>query len=708
MPGCSNEAAGSKEPQTCVKHGVDEFTRSLETVFQAYQDNMTQCVVTVMTKQDQKLERILSNQETFSSWLKELVMVNRPSDPSSSCFGLERVPSQKRLAVPSDKSMKVFDDDGSPRSSFATQARQKITCSTARKPMTKSEPVDLEPKQCKEPKQSGEQKSDEISTGEVSPVRNCRSLTSMKSTMTFKEEDTRRKHDAEAAGRQSAQSIDQQIVLRSTSRWLSDSVTVWVRSPCFDCSVAVAIMMNALTMGFEVELEARRPTDSLTEWEESYRFAKLIQHFFTVFFIIEFMLRIYGAGLVPFITWHSPDFSWNMFDCSVVTISLAQGLLEIFVASSAMKNISLIRMVRFMRVVRIVRIVRIMRCFRSLRILISSIFATLKALVWAMVLLSVIVYVFAIIFAAAVIHHLQDLPASVLESPPSDVVILQNYLGNTPRAIFTLFKSITGGMDWEIVAESLRRVSAGYVFLFIFFIMFGMLAVLNVVTGVFCQGALESAQQDQEEVIESQLSALTEHKERLKKLFWDIDEGSSGTITLSAFENYMRDNRIQAYFRSLDLHINEVWSLFRLIDVDGTNELDIDEFVDGCLRIRGPAKSLEVHELMYQIAWLMDTVVHLVASVEEHLEQSSSRRGTFFGRQRSDPASPRAMAQTARSPFHGFRGSGGTIASTTSAPSVVVEETSPFQMFDTDEARFPIPLSLPIPPAGWKSTQYAV
>eukprot|EP00927_Polykrikos_kofoidii_P064751 TRINITY_DN6029_c0_g1_i2.p1 TRINITY_DN6029_c0_g1~~TRINITY_DN6029_c0_g1_i2.p1 ORF type:complete len:702 (+),score=86.45 TRINITY_DN6029_c0_g1_i2:51-2156(+) len=701
MPGCSDEAAGSKAHQTCVKHGVDEFTRSLETVFQAYQDNITRCVVTVMTKQDQKLERIISNQEKFSSSLNELVLVNPPSD------GLERVPLQKRLPVPSDKSMRGFDEDGSPLSSFATQARQKITCSIPRKTMTKSEPVDLDPMQFEEPKQSGELTNGENSTGELRPVGRRRS--SIKSTLTFKEQDTRRKHNAEAAGRQSARSNDQQILLRSNSRSLSDPVSLWVQSPCFDCAVAVSIIINALSIGFEVELQAQRPTDSFTEledWEGVYGFAKLIQHFFTLFFLIELMFRIYGAGLVQFITWHSPDFSWNMFDVLVVSISLTQGFLEIFVASDMMKNISIIRIIRFMRVIRIIRVIRIMRFFRSLRILITSIFSTLKALVWAMVLLSIIMYVFAVIFAAAVIHHLQDLPASVLESPPSDVVILQNYLGNTPRAIFTLFKSITGGIDWEIVTESLSRLSAGYVCLFIFFIVFGLLAVLNVVTGVFCQGALESAQQDQEEVIESQLSALTEHKERLKKLFWDIDEGSSGTITLSTFENYMEDARIQAYFRSLDLHIHEVWSLFRLIDADGTNVLDIDEFVDGCLRIRGPAKSLEVHELMYQIAWLMDTVVHLVAFVEEHLEESLSRKGMI--RQLSEPASPRAMAPTARSPLHGFRRSCGTSASTTSAPSVVVEETSPFQIFDTDEARFPTPLSLPIPPAGRNNTQYAV
>ena len=35
----------------------------------------------------------------------------------------------------------------------------------------------------------------------------------------------------------------------------------------------------------------------------------------------------------------------------------------------------------------------------------------------------------------------------------------------------------------------------------------------------------------------------------------------------------------------------DVWGLFLLLDADGNGAVDLDEFVNGCMQLRGPAKS---------------------------------------------------------------------------------------------------------------------
>lgn len=45
---------------------------------------------------------------------------------------------------------------------------------------------------------------------------------------------------------------------------------------------------------------------------------------------------------------------------------------------------------------------------------------------------------------------------------------------------------------------------------------------------------------------------------------------------------------------SLGISTDDVWTLFMLIDNDDSGMVDIEEFVSGCMQLRGPAKSLQV------------------------------------------------------------------------------------------------------------------
>ena len=44
---------------------------------------------------------------------------------------------------------------------------------------------------------------------------------------------------------------------------------------------------------------------------------------------------------------------------------------------------------------------------------------------------------------------------------------------------------------------------------------------------------------------------------------------------------------------SLGISTDDVWTLFMLIDNDDSGMVDIEEFVSGCMQLRGPAKSLQ-------------------------------------------------------------------------------------------------------------------
>merc|ERR1719440_1645900 len=57
---------------------------------------------------------------------------------------------------------------------------------------------------------------------------------------------------------------------------------------------------------------------------------------------------------------------------------------------------------------------------------------------------------------------------------------------------------------------------------------------------------------------------------------------------------------IQLYFKSVDLDPSEARSLFKLMDADQSGTVEAEEFVMGCLRLRGTAKAIDLATLMYE------------------------------------------------------------------------------------------------------------
>merc|ERR1711998_210602 len=99
----------------------------------------------------------------------------------------------------------------------------------------------------------------------------------------------------------------------------------------------------------------------------------------------------------------------------------------------------------------------------------------------------------------------------------------QTSFGTLLASVYTLFATISGGTDWSDVAEPLGTLHWTNLALFVFFVAFIYFAVLNVVTGVFCQSAIESAAHDRDMVTEQQLRSRERYVTELISLFKELD-----------------------------------------------------------------------------------------------------------------------------------------------------------------------------------------
>ncbi|CAJ1342904.1 unnamed protein product [Effrenium voratum] len=414
----------------------------------------------------------------------------------------------------------------------------------------------------------------------------------------------------------------------------------------FDVFFAIVVITNAIFIGVDVQYSMSYSENLLAFYVGHY--------IYTVLFIAELVLRLLAEGLKFYC---GEDWMWAWLDTFIVISSLWDIVVDIMYvwdgASERLSELSSWKAFRIIRITRIVKAVRLVRIFRfvmALRMLVTSIMHTLKSLFWAMVLLGLIIYTFAVLLSQVVHDHITDPGASELPEPELASALL--YYGSVTNTMLSLFMSIAGGCSWDLVIAPLQHISLVWTLVFLFFISFTYFAVLNVVTGVFCQSAIESAQNDHLAVVQSILENKEAHLTKIKALFSKFgvdDEGDEETahITFPMFEEKIGTPEVRDYFESLRLDVSDAWTFFKMLDLDGGGAIALDEFLMGCLRLRGQARAIDVGKILHEQSWLIRNQGKFQTHVEVELKTMKAQLEKLlfgFDPTPSSPSSARTVS----------------------------------------------------------------
>ena len=83
-------------------------------------------------------------------------------------------------------------------------------------------------------------------------------------------------------------------------------------------------------------------------------------------------------------------------------------------------------------------------------------------------------------------------------------------------------------------------------------------------------------------------------------MFKYIDSDDSGSISFDEMEACCADEHLTDYLQSINIQVVDVRTLFTLLDDDESGCVNIDEFCDGCVKIKGEAKSFDIHCLLFE------------------------------------------------------------------------------------------------------------
>lgn len=369
-------------------------------------------------------------------------------------------------------------------------------------------------------------------------------------------------------------------------------VEKFVRHDYFTYFFGFMIIVNAICIGAQADHVAKNP------FEPVPGHFKTLETFFCILFSIELILRV-GVERSEF--FFTREWKWNAFDILIVLLALMEEIFKLM-GDSRSSNLLFMRIIRVLRVVRIIRLVRVLHTFRELRVLINSILGSMNSLMWTILLLLVIMYICAVYLCQVVAdHRMEWADKEVDEAHAEDLEAMEEMYGSVLRGLYSLYQAMSGGADWGDVASPLvNQISGFFAPVFCMYIAFSVFAVLNVVTGVFVNEAMIMAAKDQELAIEEELSREGSEIDDFSRMFHEADADGNGLVNWDEMAEHLEDSRVKAYFKALNLDVAEAKMLFRLLDLDGSGEISIDEFVTGCIKVKGQAKGIDIHCLRYE------------------------------------------------------------------------------------------------------------
>merc|ERR1712136_529027 len=180
--------------------------------------------------------------------------------------------------------------------------------------------------------------------------------------------------------------------------------------------------------------------------------------------------------------------------------------------------------------------------------------------------------------------------------------------------------TITGGISWWDVVKLFLDVSLVYVVLYALFVVIMLLAVMNIITGIFVSDAVERVSMDRDMVSEAETERNAHHIKVLRDLFYEIDKDGSNSITLDELMHMLQAEEVHTVMKMLDLEVSDAVSFFKILDVDESSRVEIDEFVMGCMRHMGKAKAVDIETLIRENRRMMKHSTNEYLRIERSLE----------------------------------------------------------------------------------------
>jgi hypothetical protein len=382
----------------------------------------------------------------------------------------------------------------------------------------------------------------------------------------------------------------------------------------WNCTCAFLIVVQAAVTGIEVELNVKQRMDQrllLEGQEELHVFTKftIVEVCFLLWMFVELFVNAYGATrgfkeqlcVLPRKSW-----SWNYFDVTIIVLSLVQ------LSTGHGSALAGLRILRLARLGKLMRNLRHFKILRSIHNVIISLKASLSVLVSSFLVMSLFIYVVALLILQGIVLVSDEGALGPAKRSTSDLSYwadgdtgtpmeqLFRLYGSVPRTMLTLFMPVSGGMEWADASRPVVQLNSYFMFIWIAYVAFMFIGLLNVLVGIFVDGAMNSVRCDSDQMARDEVETLNATVARIERVFRASDSDCSGCLDRQEFETLLSSPQLVTQLQMIGVDTSQALTIFRLCDGDCSGTVSYEEFIGGCLRLRGSAKSADMMTLLYQ------------------------------------------------------------------------------------------------------------
>jgi hypothetical protein len=271
--------------------------------------------------------------------------------------------------------------------------------------------------------------------------------------------------------------------------------------------------------------------------------------------------------------------------------------------------------------------VRLMRAVPELVTLIKGMAAAARSVSSTLLLLTIVLYVFGIIFTA------QLGKGKLPECADEELAILncREEWSSIPKSMYSLIMAGTFLDNIADVLVDLRDTNWQMLLLFLVYVLLSCLTILNMLIGVLCEvvSAVSAS--------ESETTLIMDTQRELGNVYHQLMDtrgrGGSKNITHADFESMHNDITVQRAMKQIGVEPKHMNALATVLFQDEAKpgelrELDFEDFVSRVVRLR-PEKPCSVMDVADLRFCLRSDVVHTRDSHEQKLGELLEQQKRF-------------------------------------------------------------------------------
>jgi len=373
-----------------------------------------------------------------------------------------------------------------------------------------------------------------------------------------------------------SETTDSMFSLGSSAHPLQKFLKKVVTSAIFDASFGIVILINSVCIGIEQTMQLQGQDTVVIN---------MLDQVFLALYCLELTLRVYVFRLRVF------KDHWVKFDAALVCFGIASSWILVPVLGSA-EQLGPILVLRTARLLRLVRMVRLLVKFKELWMLTRGLLNSATIMGHTIILLILILYVFGCVGVEVVTKH------DLTDTDPEFRNIVEMYFNSTARTMLTLVQFITMDSINAIYAPLIKK-DWKLAFYFMSLVMVVSILLLNLITAIVVNKAMEQAHQDNDAMHAYELGKRKALVKQLREIFIRLDDDVSGQVTRAELAN-ITDQDKQLLFGLLGT--DDLYVLFDDCDMDGSGAVSIDEFCEGIWKAVSSDVPAEIRRMDKQIS----------------------------------------------------------------------------------------------------------